>query len=96
MPFTPIDDRVVIKRVQAAEQTAGGVVMPDCAKERPYRGEVVAAGPGRMMDNGQRGAMMVKTGDEVIYMKYAGDAIEICGEEYVVLRENDILVKINK
>lgn len=89
MPFTPIDDRVVIKRVQAAEQTAGGVVMPD-------RGEVVAAGPGRMMDNGQRGAMMVKTGDEVIYMKYAGDAIEICGEEYVVLRENDILVKINK
>ena len=90
----PLDDRVVVEPIEAEEKTAGGIVLPDTAKERPQRGTVVAVGPGKLLDNGQRGELSVAVGDEVIYGKYGGSDIEIDGDEIKILREGDILAKI--
>lgn len=90
----PLDDRVVVKPIEAEETTAGGIVLPDTAKEKPQRGTVVAVGPGRLLDNGQRGQLSVAVGDEVIYGKYGGTDIEIDGDEVKILRESDILAKV--
>ena len=96
MALKPLDDRVVVKQVEAEETTAGGIVLPDTAKEKPQRGKVVSVGPGKILDNGDRGTMGVKKGDEVLYAKYAGTEVEIDGKELVILRESDILAKIEK
>ena len=90
----PLDDRVVVAPMEAEEVTAGGIVLPDTAKEKPQRGAIVATGPGRLLDSGERGELSVKEGDEVIYGKYGGSEIEIDGEEYKILRESDILAKV--
>ena len=90
----PLDDRVVVEPMEAEERTAGGIVLPDTAKERPQRGKVVAVGPGRLLDSGERAAMSVAVGDEVIYGKYGGTDIEVNGEEVKILRESDILAKV--
>jgi chaperonin GroES len=90
----PIDDRVVVEQVEAEEKTAGGIVLPDSAREKPQRGKVIATGPGKLLDSGERGTMSVKVGDEVFYGKYAGTEIEIDGNEVVILRESDILAII--
>ena len=90
----PLDDRVVVEPIEAEETTAGGIVLPDSAKEKPQRGTVVAVGPGRLLDNGQRGELSVAVGDEVIYGKYGGTDIEINGSEVKILRESDILAKV--
>ena len=90
----PLDDRVVVEPVEAEEVTAGGIVLPDSAKERPQRGTVLAVGPGKLLDNGQRGALAVAVGDEVIYGKYAGTDIEVDGREVKILRESDVLAKV--
>jgi chaperonin GroES len=90
----PLDDRVVVEPVEAEERTAGGIVLPDSAKERPQRGKVVAVGPGKLLDNGQRGQLSVAVGDEVIYGKYGGTDIEVNGVDVKVLRESDILAKV--
>jgi chaperonin GroES len=90
----PLDDRVVVEPSEAEERTAGGIVLPDTAKERPQRGTVVAVGPGRLLDNGNRGELSVSVGDEVIYGKYGGTDIEINGEDVKILRESDILAKV--
>ena len=90
----PLDDRVVVKPVEAEQTTVGGIVLPDSAKERPQRGEVVAVGPGRQLDSGQRGELSVDVGDEVIYGKYGGTDIEINGDDVKILRESDILAKV--
>lgn len=92
----PLDDRVVVIPIEAEQKTAGGIVLPDTAKERPQRGTVVAVGPGRLLDNGQRGELSVAVGDQVIYGKYGGTDIEINGEDVKILRESDILAKIMK
>lgn len=92
----PLDDRIVVKPLEAEQMTAGGIVLPDTAKEKPQRGTVVATGPGKLLDSGQRGAMAVAVGDEVIYGKYSGSDIEVAGEEYKILRESDVLAKILK
>jgi len=92
----PLDDRVVVEPLAAEETTAGGIVLPDTAKEKPQRGIVVAVGPGKLLDNGQRGELSVAVGDEVIYGKYGGSDIEINGEEVKILRESDILAKVIK
>ncbi len=89
--FRPLDDRVLLQPCEAEEMTAGGIVLPDSAREKPQRGTVIAAGPGKLLDSGQRGEMSAKVGDEVLYGKYSGTEIEIEGEDYVVIRENDIL-----
>lgn len=90
----PLDDRVVVESVDAEEITSGGIVLPDAAQEKPQRGTVVAVGPGRLMDSGNRGDLSITVGDEVIYGKYGGSDVEVDGEEYKILRENDILAKV--
>jgi chaperonin GroES len=90
----PLDDRVVVEPMEAEQMTAGGIVLPDTAKEKPQRGTVVSVGPGKLMDSGERGAMSVKVGDEVIYGKYSGTEIELNGQDVKILREADILAKV--
>ena len=90
----PLDDRIVVQPATAEETTAGGIVLPDSAQEKPQRGKVVAVGPGRLLDSGARGELSVSVGDEVIYGKYGGSEIEVDGEEMKILRESDILAKV--
>ena len=90
----PLDDRVVVQPVESEERTAGGIVLPDSAKEKPQRGRVVAVGPGKLLDSGKRGELSVTVGDEVIYGKYGGTDIELNGDEIKILRESDILAKV--
>lgn len=90
----PLDDRVVVETLDAEETTAGGIVLPDTAQEKPQRGKIVAVGPGRLLDSGQRGELSVTVGDEVIFGKYGGTEIEVDGEEVKILRESDILAKV--
>jgi len=92
----PLADRLVVKPIEREEVTKGGIVLPDTAKEKPQEGEVLAAGPGRLSDDGKRIAMDVKVGDIVIYAKYGGTEIKIESEELVILREGDILAKKTK
>jgi chaperonin GroES len=94
MNLKPLDDRVVVEQSAAEEKTAGGIVLPDTAKEKPQRGKVVAVGPGRLLDSGERGKPSVKVGDEVFYAKYAGSDVEIDRTKYVILKETDILAII--
>ena len=90
----PLDDRVVVEPLEAEEVTAGGIVLPDTAKEKPQRGVVLAVGPGKLLDSGERGELSVAVGDEVIFGKYAGSDIEVDGREVKVLRESEILAKV--
>ena len=96
MAVKPLDDRVLVKQCDAEQMTAGGIVLPDSAQEKPQRGKVVATGPGKLLDSGQRGQLSVKKGDEIFYGKYAGTEIKIDGDEYVILRESDILAIVEK
>jgi chaperonin GroES len=90
----PLDDRVVIQPTEAELTTAGGIVLPDSAKEKPQRGKVVAVGPGKLLDNGVRATLSIAVGDEVIFGKYGGSEIEVDGVEYKILRESDVLAKL--
>jgi len=90
----PLADRLVIKPIVQEEVLASGIVIPDTAKEKPQQGEVLAAGPGRVDEDGKRVAMEVKVGDRVLYAKYAGQEIKIDQQEYIVLSEKDVLCKI--
>ncbi|MFM7845806.1 MAG: co-chaperone GroES [Planctomycetota bacterium] len=92
----PLDDRVVVQPLEAEEKTAGGIVLPDTAKEKPQRGTVVAVGPGRLLENGKRAELSVAVDDEVIYGKYGGTDIKVNGQEVKILRESDILAKVVK
>ncbi|MDR1480927.1 MAG: co-chaperone GroES [Planctomycetaceae bacterium] len=92
----PLDDRIVVEPSAAEEKTAGGLYLPDTAKEKPQRGSVVAVGPGRLLDNGNRAPLSVAVGDEVIYGKYSGNDIEVDGVEVKILRESDVLAKVVK
>jgi chaperonin GroES len=90
----PLDDRLVVQPNEAEDVTAGGIVLPDSAKEKPQRGTVVAVGPGKLLDSGERGTLSVAVGDEVIYGKYSGMEIEVNGKEVKILRESDVLAKV--
>jgi chaperonin GroES len=96
MAVKPLDDRVLVKQSEAEEVSAGGIVLPDTAKEKPQRGTVQAVGPGKLLDSGSRSEMALSKGDEVFYGKYAGTEVKIDGEEYVILRESDVLAVIEK
>jgi chaperonin GroES len=87
----PLGDRIIVKALTAEEKTAGGIVLPDTAKEKPQQGEVVAVGPGKYLDNGKLAAMDVGVGDRVYYGKYSGTEVKLNGEELVVLRQDDVL-----
>mgnify|MGYP001120379214 CR=1 FL=1 len=92
----PLGDRVVVKPTQREEVTKSGIVLPDTAKEKPQRGEVIAVGPGRLNDDGERMPMEVKVGDEVLFAKYAGTELKIEDEEYLILSEKDILAVLTE
>ena len=91
-----LEDRVLVKPLPQEEKTKAGVIIPDTAKERPQKGEVLAVGPGRMLENGQRVEPSVKPGDIVLFGKYAGTEVKIEGEEYIILRESEILAVIEE
>lgn len=92
----PLGDRVVIELVQSEEKTASGIVLPDSAKEKPQEGKVVAVGTGRVLDNGERVALEVAEGDRIIFSKYSGTEVKFEGNEYLILRENDILAVVGE
>ena len=92
MNIKVIGNRVVIKQLESEEKTASGILLPDTAKEKPFEGEVIAVGPGKVLDNGSYEPMEVKVGDKVIFSKYGGIEIKLEGEDYLVLRQDDILV----
>ena len=91
----PLSDRVVVKALEEAEQMRGGLYIPDTAKEKPQEGEIVAVGPGKLNDNGDRIPMEVEQGDRVLYGKYSGTEVKVDGDDYLILRESDILAKVN-
>ncbi len=90
----PLGDRIVIELIEAEEKTSSGIVLPDSAKEKPQEGKVIAAGTGRVLENGQRIDLEVKEGDKIIFSKYAGTEVKYEGNEYLILRESDILAII--
>ncbi|MEK5036893.1 co-chaperone GroES [Sporosarcina sp. FSL K6-3457] len=90
----PLGDRIVIELIEAEEKTLSGIVLPDSAKEKPQEGKVIAAGTGRVLENGQRIDLEVKEGDRIIFSKYAGTEVKYEGNEYLILRESDILAII--
>ena len=94
MNIKPLSDRVVIKPLEAVEKTEGGIYLPDTAKEKPQQGEIVAVGPGKVADSGQLVKPSVKVGDKVLYGKYSGTEITVEGQEYLFVRESDILAII--
>ena len=91
LKLTPLNDRVVVSPVNAEEKTAGGVILPDTAREKPNKGKVVAAGPGKLGDDGRRLGLSVKVGDVVLFGKYGGTEVKVEGQEFKILREEDVL-----
>jgi len=91
MNIRPLHDRVVVKRVEEETKTAGGIVLPGSAAEKPSEGEVLAVGPGKALDNGQVRALEVKVGDKVLFGKYSGTEVKVDGEQYIIMREEDIM-----
>lgn len=87
----PLNDRILVKRIDSEERTKGGIIIPDSAKEKPLEGEIVAVGPGKMMDNGQLKAMSVKVSDRVLFAKYAETEVSLDGQTFLLLREDDVL-----
>ncbi|MDQ0976727.1 chaperonin GroES [Bacillus niacini] len=92
----PLGDRIVIELVESEEKTASGIVLPDSAKEKPQEGRVVAVGTGRVLENGERVALEVSVGDRIIFSKYSGTEVKFEGNEYLILRENDILAVVGE
>lgn len=93
MTLQPLDDRLIVEIEAAEEKTAGGIVLPETAKEKPQKGTVLAVGPGKMLENGERVAMIIQKGDRIIFGKYAGSDVKIDGKEYKILRESEILAR---
>ena len=94
MNLKPLADRVIVKPLEAEEKTAGGIIIPDNAKEKPQKGEVIAVGPGKIADNGTKIVMELKKGDKVLYGKYSGTEVTVDGEELLIVRESDVLAII--
>ncbi|MFP3999100.1 MAG: co-chaperone GroES [Desulfobacterales bacterium] len=96
MKIKPLNDRILVKRLEEESKTKGGIIIPDSAKEKPAQGEVVAVGDGKLNDDGKRVALQVKAGDRVLFAKYAGTEVKIEDEEHLVMREDDVLGIIEK
>jgi chaperonin GroES len=96
MKIRPLQDRILVRRVQEEEKTKGGIIIPDTAKEKPIEGEIVAVGAGKVLDNGKTRALDVKAGDRILFGKYAGNEIQVDGVEHLILREDEILGVVEK
>jgi len=92
--ITPLGDKVLVKRLEAEEKTAGGIVLPDTAKEKPKEGKIIALGSGKRLDDGKRGDFQVKKGDRVLFASYAGTEVKLDGEEFILMPEEDILAVV--
>ena len=95
MKVVPLNDKLVVKRLEAEERTAGGIVLPDTAKEKPKQGKVLSLGDGKLLDNGKRAAFQVKEGDRVVFTSYGGQEVNVDGEEYLIMTEDDILAVVD-
>jgi len=91
MKIRPLNDRLLVQRLEEEEKTAGGIIIPDSAKEKPAEGKVVAVGPGKVSDSGERVALQVKEGDVILFSKYGGTDVKIDGDDYLIMREDDVL-----
>ena len=91
MNIRPLQDRIIVKRLEEEEKTAGGIIIPDAAKEKPMQGEVVAAGKGKVNEDGKVNPLDVKVGDKILFGKYAGTEVKLDGEDYLIMREDDVL-----
>lgn len=96
MKVNPLADRILVKRLEETETTRGGIIIPDTAKEKPQQGEVMAVGPGRLNEDGKRVSMEVKKGDRILMSKYAGTEVKIDGDDYIIMREDDVLGVVGK
>ncbi len=96
MKFRPLHDRILVKRIDAEQKTAGGLYIPETAKEKPSEGEVIAVGPGRQSDDGKTEPLQVKPGDRVLFGKFSGEEVKIDGEDHIILRESDLLAVIER
>jgi chaperonin GroES len=96
MKVTPLGDKILVKRLEAEERTAGGIVLPDTAKEKPKEGKVVSVGSGRVLDDGKRSEMQLKPGDRILFASFAGTEVTIDGDEYLIITEEDVLAKVAK
>jgi chaperonin GroES len=96
MKIRPLADKVLVERIEAESKTAGGIVLPDTAKEKPQRGKIISVGEGKLLEDGSRGQMQVKKGDEVLFTSYAGNEIKLDGKEYIIMDETDIMAVIEK
>lgn len=96
MKIRPLDDRIVVQPMEAEEKTAGGIVLPDTAKEKPQKGKIMAVGEGKLLDDGTRAPLSVKKGDLVLYSKYGGTEVKVEGKELLIMRESDVLAKMVK
>ncbi len=94
MKVVPLNDKLIVKRIEAEEKTAGGIVLPDTAKEKPRQGKVLSLGDGKMLDTGKRAPFTVKEGDRVLFSSWAGSEVEVDGEEYLIMTEDDILAVV--
>jgi chaperonin GroES len=95
MTVIPLNDKILVERVEAEEKTAGGIMLPDTAKEKPKQGKVLSTGEGKVLDNGKRQPFQVKVGDKVLFTSYAGSEIKVDGKEYLVMSEEDILAVVS-
>src|SRR3981081_521983 len=95
MKVVPLNDKIVVKRVEAEDKTAGGIVLPDTAKEKPRQGKVLSVGEGKLLETGKRAAFQVKEGDRVLFSSYAGNEVSLDGEEYLIMTEDDILAVVD-
>ena len=94
MKVKPLNDRVLVKRMEEVQITKGGIVIPDTAKEKPIEGKVIAVGPGKLLDDGKRAAPSVKKGDTILYAKYGGSEVKVGDKEFLIMRESDVLAKV--
>ena len=95
MKVVPLNDKIVVRRVEAEEKTAGGILLPDTAKEKPKQGKVLSLGDGKLLESGSRAKFQVKEGDRVLFTSYAGNEVTVDGEEYLIMSEDDILAVID-
>mgnify|MGYP001105412777 CR=1 FL=1 len=96
MKLRPLNDRIVVKRIEEEQKTAGGIIIPDTAKEKPIQGEVIAIGTGKLLEDGSRKPLDVKVGDRILFSKYAGTEVKVGTEELLIMREDDVLAIIEK
>lgn len=94
MKIVPLNEKIVVERLEAEGKTAGGIILPDTAKEKPKQGKILAVGDGKVLENGERGSFQVKTGDKVLFTSYAGSEVTVEGKEYLIMTEDDILAVV--